>query len=195
MKSKIIGLTGGIGSGKTTIAKIFESLGVPIYIADVEAKRIMQSVEIEKAIKVKFGEQVFNNHSLDRALLSKIVFENPQKLSELNDIVHPAVASDFDEWVDAHQNHPFVIKESAILFETNAYKNCFKTILVTAPLETRIQRVIKRDQANEKDIKRRIQNQWDDDKKIPLADYIIQNTDDCDLFNIVSEIIKSLNNL
>jgi dephospho-CoA kinase len=194
-KPKIIGLTGGIGSGKTTVAKIFESLGVPIYIADVEAKRLMESKNVLEQIAEKFGKSVFNEQKLDRTALAKIVFENPDKLKELNDIVHPAVAEDFKQWVAQHHQHHFVIKEAAILFETGGNKYCDKTILVTAPLEVRIKRVMKRDQVASTEIMKRIQNQWDDEKKVPLADYIIQNTDDCDLFKIVNEITKTLNNL
>lgn len=195
MKPKIIGLTGGIGSGKTTIARIFEKQGIPVYISDLEAKRIMNSSEIQSKIQSKFGAEIFLDGILNRALLAKIVFENPNKLIDLNQIVHPAVGDDFKKWVLKHNNYRFVLKESAILFETNAHKDCFKTILVTAPLETRIQRVIQRDQTIEIEIRKRIQNQWSDEKKAPMADFIIQNTDDCDLFSLVIEIIKSLNNL
>ena len=164
-KPKIIGLTGGIGSGKTTVAKIFKSLGVPIYIADLEAKKLMESKIVLEQIENKFGKSVFNGQILDRVALAKIVFDAPEKLKELNEIVHPAVAEDFKHWVAQHQNHHFVIKEAAILFETGGNKYCDKTILVTAPSEVRIKRVMQRDQADKSQIMKRMQNQWDDEKK------------------------------
>jgi len=194
-KPKIIGLTGGIGSGKTTVAKIFESLGVPIYISDVEAKKLMETEEIIFQIEQIFGSSIVVNQKIDRAALAKIVFESQEMLKKLNEIVHPAVASHFEKWVKNHENHRFVIKEAAILFETGGHKFCDKTILVTAPKEVRIARVMKRDQTDKEQILKRMQHQWDDDKKASLADFIINNTDSCDLFNIVSNIIKTLNNL
>jgi dephospho-CoA kinase len=194
-KPKIIGLTGGIGSGKTTVAKIFESLGVPIYISDVEAKKLMETEEIIFQIEQIFGSSIVVNQKIDRAALAKIVFESQEMLKKLNEIVHPAVASHFEKWVKNHENHRFVIKEAAILFETGGHKFCDKTILVTAPKEVRIASVMKRDQTDKEQILKRMQHQWDDDKKASLADFIINNTDSCDLFNIVSNIIKTLNNL
>uniref|UniRef100_UPI00404AAFBD dephospho-CoA kinase n=1 Tax=Flavobacterium sp. TaxID=239 RepID=UPI00404AAFBD len=195
MTTRIIGLTGGIGSGKTTVAKVFDSLGVPIYIADLEAKRVMESQEVIGQVKDKFGVHIIKDDKIDRVALAQIVFGNEEKLSELNKIVHPAVANDFKIWLATKQNFPFVIKESAILFETNGDKNCFKTILVTATKETRIKRVMNRDQIDEKQVLQRMQHQWEDEKKKALADFIIQNDDNCDLFNIVQQLIKTLNNL
>lgn len=194
-KPKIIGLTGGIGSGKTTIAKIFESQGIPIYISDIEAKKLMETEEVILQIEQKFGTSIILNNKIDRAALAKVVFDSPEKLKELNEIVHPAVATHFEKWVMNHQNHPFVIKEAAILFETGGYKFCDKTILVTAPKEVRIARVMKRDHIDKEQILKRMQHQWPDEEKALLADFIINNTDSCDLFNIVSNIIKTLNNL
>lgn len=194
-KPKIIGLTGGIGSGKTTVAKIFESLGVPVYISDLEAKRIMENKNVINQIKNEFGSIVLNDDQLDRAVLAKIVFEDKEKLKKLNDIVHPAVAEDFKNWVSKHQYKPFVIKETAILFEIGGQNYCDKTILVTAPIQTRIERVMQRDHTSEELIKKRMAHQWLDEKKTPLADFIIHNVENCDLFNIVKEITKTLNNL
>jgi dephospho-CoA kinase len=195
MQIKIIGLTGGIGSGKTTVAKVFESFGVPIYIADVEAKRIMKNEAVLLAIQNKFGAEAVSKDAVNSALLAQIVFNNPDKLRELNEIVHPAVAEDFKKWISKQENTSFVIKESAILFEIGGHTDCYKTILVTAPQETRIRRVMARDQTDEAQVLQRMKNQWDDARKEKLADFTIINTDGCDLFNEVQIIIKKLNNL
>ena len=172
----IVGITGGIGSGKTRIVELFESLGVPCYIADREAKRLMnEDADVKKAIIGLFGNEAYASGILDRTLLGNIVFTQPQKLNALNAIVHPAVAKDFKNWVD-NQHYPYVIKEVAILFETGGYKQVDKTLLITAPEEKRIARVMKRDASSKKSIIDRMQNQWSDDKKIPLADFVIENS-------------------
>ena len=135
---KIIGLTGGIGSGKSRVVKLFNTLGVPCYIADVEAKRLMNNqAEVKAAIVDLFGEQAYVDEQLNRNYIGQIVFANPEKLKALNAIVHPAVAKDFSVWV-AEQQKSFVIKEVAILFETGGYKNVDKTVLITAPETIRI---------------------------------------------------------
>ena len=172
----IVGITGGIGSGKTRIVELFESLGVPCYIADREAKRLMnEDADVKKAIIGLFGNEAYASGILDRTLLGNIVFTQPQKLNALNAIVHPAVAKDFKNWVD-NQHYPYVIKEVAILFETGGYKQVDKTLLITAPEEKRIARVMQRDASSKKSIIDRMQNQWSDDKKIPLADFVIENS-------------------
>ena len=172
----IVGITGGIGSGKTRIVELFESLGVPCYIADREAKRLMnEDADVKKAIIGLFGNEAYASGILDRTLLGNIVFTQPQKLNALNAIVHPAVAKDFKNWVD-NQHYPYVIKEVSILFETGGYKQVDKTLLITAPKETRIARVMQRDASSKKSIIDRMQNQWSDDKKIPLADFVIENS-------------------
>lgn len=171
----IIGITGGIGSGKTRIVELFESLGVPCYIADREAKRLMnEDPDVKKAIIGLFGNEAYGSGNLDRTLLGNIVFTQPQKLNALNAIVHPAVAEDFKNWVD-NQHYPYIIKEVAILFETGGYKQVDKTLLITAPEEKRIARVMQRDASSKKSIIDRMRNQWSDDKKIPLADFVIEN--------------------
>jgi len=137
--TKIIGLTGGIGSGKTTVAKEFSSLGIPVYITDLEAKKLMQSDSVLNQIKEEFGDTVFDNGVLLRDKLSEIVFNDDKRLAKLNSIVHPAVKQHFKEWLLEHQNNPFVIYESAILFESGSYKECDYIVNVVAPLEIRIQ--------------------------------------------------------
>jgi len=122
--TKVIGLTGGIGSGKTTVANEFSSLGVPVYITDLEAKKLMQSDSVLNQIKEEFGDTVFDNGVLLRDKLSEIVFNDDKRLAKLNSIVHPAVKQHFNEWLLEHKNSPLVIYESAILFESGSYKEC-----------------------------------------------------------------------
>ncbi|TDD77375.1 dephospho-CoA kinase [Flavobacterium caseinilyticum] len=174
--TKIIGLTGGIGSGKTTVAKYFEDFGIPVYIADDEARKIMQSSEIIIAVKDIFGDTVFENEKLNRAELAKIVFSDSLKLEKLNNIVHPAVKKHFEHWLLQHKNVPYVIYEAAILFESGSYKNCDLIITVTAPVETRIQRVLERDKTTRELISKRMDAQWTDEKRIPKSDFVIENT-------------------
>ncbi|MDI5950465.1 dephospho-CoA kinase [Flavobacterium yafengii] len=174
--TKIIGLTGGIGSGKTTIANYFKSFGIPVYIADDEARKIMQSSEITDAIKNVFGDTVFENEKLNREKLAKIVFNNPEKLEKLNKIVHPAVKKHFEQWLLQHTAAPYVIYEAAILFESGSYKNCDLIITVTAPVESRIQRVIERDKTTRELVLKRINAQWTDEQRISKSDFIIENT-------------------
>jgi dephospho-CoA kinase len=174
--TKIIGLTGGIGSGKTTIANYFKSFGIPLYIADDEARKIMQSLEITEAIKNVFGDTIFENEKLNREELAKIVFNNPEKLEKLNKIVHPAVKKHFEQWLLQHAAAPYVIYEAAILFESGSYKNCDLIITVTAPVESRIQRVIERDKTTRELVLKRINAQWTDEQRISKSDFIIENT-------------------
>jgi dephospho-CoA kinase len=187
--TKIIGLTGGIGSGKTTIANEFLSLGIPVYIADDEARKLMQSTEVINAIRAVFGNTVFENDILNREKLAEIVFSDPEKLEQLNAIVHPAVKRHFDEWILNHKDAPFVIYEAAILFESGGYKNCDLIISVTAPLETRIQRVIDRDKTTREQVLKRINMQWNDEKRISKSDFVIKNTN---IEETKSEIVKIL---
>lgn len=174
--TKIIGLTGGIGSGKTTIANYFQSKGIPIYIADEAAKKIMQSEEIIAQIKKSFGEAIFDNEILNRERLSKIVFNDSNKLKQLNTIIHPAVKNHFKIWISKLKNAPFIIYEAAILFESGSYKDCDKIITITAPIEDRIQRVIQRDKTTRELVLQRMSMQWNDNLRIPLSDYIIENS-------------------
>ena len=173
--TKIIGLTGGIGSGKTTVANYFKSYGIPVYIADDEARKIMQSVDIMEAIKDLFGADIFENETLNREKLAKIVFNNPESLEKLNGIVHPAVKKHFEQWLLQNLEAPYVIYEAAILFESGSYKDCDIIITVTAPIESRIQRVIKRDNTTRELVLKRINAQWTDEKRISKSDFVIEN--------------------
>lgn len=188
--TKIIGLTGGIGSGKTTVANEFSSLGIPVYITDLEAKKLMQSDSVLNQIREEFGDTVFDNGVLLRDKLSEIVFNNDKRLAKLNSIVHPAVKQHFREWLLEHQNNPFVIYESAILFESGSYKECDYVVNVVAPLEIRIQRVINRDKTTREKVLERIKNQWNDEEKSSKSDFIVKNTS---MEAIKLEIVKILN--
>jgi dephospho-CoA kinase len=190
--TKIIGLTGGIGSGKTTIANHFRNANIPIYIADNEARKIAQSPEIIDKIKQKFGNAIFDNSILNREKLSQIVFNDPEKLKLLNAIIHPAVRKHFQSWVLNHKNVPFVIYEAAILFESGSYKNCDSIITVTAPLESRIQRVMRRDKTSREQVILRINAQWDDDQRIAKSDFVIENIDPKSTKLEVGKILKIL---
>ena len=143
---KIIGLTGGIGSGKSRVVSVFIALGVPCYIADQAAKKLMiNNAMVKQQILDLFGEKAYDQNGLNRAYIGELVFKDPEKLKALNAIVHPAVAQDFSEWV-SQQDCPYVIKEVAILFETGGYKAVDQSLLITAPNEVRLQRAMQRDQ-------------------------------------------------
>lgn len=197
MSTKIIGLTGGIGSGKTTIANYFLSLGIPVYIADEEAKKLLYDKEVVNAVKEALGEEVLTNGLPDKKKLAEIVFNDKQKLALLNSIIHPKVQEHFYEWVQSHQNSNFVIKEAAILFESGSYKDCDKVILVTAPLDVRVKRVMARDNVTEDKVLERIANQWDDERKAKLSDYVITNisleASKKEVDKIVKELVKIQN--
>ena len=173
---KIIGLTGGIGSGKTTVAKYFQSKGIPVYISDEEAKKVMEFPEIISQIVVVFGSTILGeNNTLDRSKLASIVFNQPDKLKHLNAIVHPAVKNNFEQWVGNHKNFPYLVKEAAILFESGSYKDCDAIITVCAPLETRISRVLDRDKTTREKVLQRINNQLSDEERIAKSQYVITN--------------------
>ena len=193
--TKIIGLTGGIGSGKSTVANLFMSKGVPVYIADTEAKKLMESRNIITKITNYFGNDILVNLKIDRPKLAKLVFNNPEKLSELNNIVHPEVQKHFQNWLKNKKDFPFVIKEAAILFETGGNKQCDKVITVVAPQELRIQRVKERDKVTREDVLERINNQWTDEMKISASDFVIENIDFENTKTKVNQILKVLNNL
>lgn len=192
--TKIIGLTGGIGSGKTTIANHFKAAGVPVYIADDEARKIMQSAEIIEEINKAFGQAIFENDTLNRQKLAEIVFNNADKLKELNSIIHPAVKKHFENWVLDHKTAAFIIYEAAILFESGSYKNCDQIITVIAPIESRIQRVVKRDKTTRENVLKRIEAQWNDEQRITKSNFVIENVNPENTKSKVGKILKILNN-
>lgn len=192
--TKIIGLTGGIGSGKTMVAKYIESLGIPVYIADDQAKILMSTPEIIKAISNEFGTHIVDNEMLNRKKLAQLVFNNPDKLKKLNSIVHPQVKRHFDEWLKKHKNAPLVVKEAAILFESGGDKYCDAIITVTSSIETRVQRIMERDKTDRESILQRIHNQWTDEQRIAKSDYVIHNISVDETHKQIDEILNLLTN-
>jgi len=173
--SKMIGLTGGIGTGKTMVAKIFENLGVPVFNADETAKHLMQSSpEIKAALIQQFGEKVYENGILQKAYLSSIVFSDAHQLALLNSIVHPITIQAAWDWAKL-QTAPYVIKEAALLFESSAVEGLDFVIGVTAPMSLRIQRIMQRDTCTKQDAEKRMYNQISDTIKMKLCDKIIVN--------------------
>jgi dephospho-CoA kinase len=172
----VVGLTGGIGSGKTTVAKAFEALQIPVYIADIEAKQLMQSsTEIREQLLELLGEAAYVEGRLNRAYIAGIIFKDKAYLEKINAIVHPQVAAHFENWA-AQQNSPYVIKEVAILFENGGHKHCDFVITVTAPKAARIARVLKRDETTKARVEAIMNNQWEDAKKIEQSHFVIHNT-------------------
>lgn len=173
---KIVGLTGGIGSGKTTVSAMFADLGVPVYNSDRQAKELMQtSSELREQITELLGKEAYREGELQRQYIAKKVFRSPELLRQLNEIVHPAVKKDFSDWASI-QEYPYVIQEAAILFENGSHPAFDKMILVTAPVEERIARIQKRDGSTREAILDRMQHQWEDTRKEALSDYVIENT-------------------
>lgn len=192
--TKIIGLTGGIGSGKTIVARYIEALGIPVYIADDEARKIMETDEVLDLIRNEFGEEVIDNQKLNREKLAQLVFANSEKLDKLNKIIHPLVKKHFDHWVEMNQIAQFIIKEAAILFESGSYKDCDTIITVTAPLETRIQRVMQRDKCDRTTVLKRIESQWTDEQRIAKSDYVIHNISVDATYKQIEQILNLLKN-
>ena len=188
-----IGITGGIGSGKTTVCKIFETLGIPVYEADTKAKFLMDTDhELKAALTGYFGSDVYyDNGTLNRQLLADIIFNDKSSLKKVNSLVHPAVARNFDDWC-ARQTAPYVLEEAAIIFERNIAHRFAKVILVTAPEDIRIQRVVARDDVYPETVRIRMLNQWSDEKKKSLADYVIYNDNSRLLTHQVMDIHKKI---
>lgn len=172
---KVIGLTGGIGSGKTTVASIFKTFGIPVYIADIAAKKIMDnSAEVREEIIQLLGQEAYHKEKPNRPWIAARVFKNKPLLEALNTIIHPRVKIDFENWLE-QQNAPYIIYEAAILFENGGETRCHSTILVTAPKNLRFERLLHRDHTTIEKIEARIAAQWSDEKKRKLADYIVEN--------------------
>jgi len=192
-----VGITGGIGSGKTTVCKVFETLGVPVYYADLEAKKLQeQDAEVKGAILKEFGENILNaSGSIDRAKLAAIVFNDKDKLQKLNNIVHPAVANHFNNWLTTNKTSKYTLQEAAILFESGVYKRVDKIISVIAPIDIRILRTAKRDNISEELVQQRMKNQISDEEKIKRSDFIIYNDEQQLLIPQVIRIHEQLNQL
>ena len=189
-----LGVTGGIGSGKTSVCKVFNILGIPVFLADEEAKKIM---EVDTGIILKLntiaGKNLYASGTLDRAELATLIFNNHSMLEAVNSVVHPAVFSKFYEWAKK-QAAPYVIIETAILFESGGREKVNRIVTVTAPVEERIARVISRSNITKEEVMARIKNQMSDSDKIKLSDYVIDNSENAmiipAILNIHSDILK-----
>ena len=171
-----VGVTGGIGSGKSTVSSFFSALGVPVYDSDQRAKSLMQHNDsIKSKIKIEFGDNAYYKNELNRSYLAEIVFKNESKLKQLNAIVHPVVKTDFINWLSQNSNAKLIIKEAAIMIESGAYKDLDKLIVVNASMNQKIKWIKQRDHLSLEDIKNRIQNQLSDEIRNQYADFIIEN--------------------
>lgn len=171
----VVGLTGGIGSGKTTVAKMFEALGIPVFYSDKEAKVLMNtSEEIKEQLISLLGQESYSEEGLNRAFVAAKIFNNSALLEAVNAIVHPAVAKHFYHW-EQEQQAPYVIQESAIIFENQMEERYAKIIVVTAPEEAKVERVMRRDHVEKEKVEERMKNQLKDEEKLKRADYVIFN--------------------
>ena len=190
-----VGLTGGIGSGKTTVAQYFNELGIPIYYADIEAKKLMNSSKIiHRKLTQRFGEEVYKNNQLNKPFLANLIFTNKEHLAYVNSVVHPKVNQHFKRWIKK-QHTAYVIQENALLFENNSYLFFDKVITVTAPKEVKINRVIDRDYTTKKQVLERMNNQLLDKEKIAKSDFVITNIDLIETKKQVLKIHQLLNKL
>lgn len=189
-----VGLTGGIGSGKTTVSNFLLEYGIPVYNSDSLGKKLMNTnLELINDIVNIFGESVYNNGILNTNLLSSLVFSDAEKIKQLNNLVHPKVAEDFKQWVEKNNNQPILVKEAAILIESGAYLDMDKIILVISKKSNRINRVSKRDNSDLESIEKRINFQLTDDEKIKYADYIIENNSSLD--DLKNEVLRVINEI
>ena len=183
-----IGITGGIGSGKTIVCRIFQSLNIPVYDSDASAKLLMECHPIiRKQLIASFGEDIYNDMELNRAMLATIIFNDPVKLSQVNDIVHPHVKENFIDWCDRQKGVPYILQEAAILFESGADKYLDKIITVSAPLELRVERVMKRNNTSREDVLKIVNRQMSDEEKIERSDYVIINDESS---MIIPQVLK-----
>ena len=187
-----VGITGGIGTGKSLICRILNIMGYPVFYSDNESKALLTSdPEAIEAVKKLFGEEAYKDQQLNRSLLAEQVFSEPKKRDELNQIVHPLVRKHFKEWTSRQQS-PVVFNEAAILFETGGYRANDYNVLVTSPLQLRMTRLKERDQATDEQIRERMSSQWADDRKIPLADFVIVNDEKQLLIPQVLKMLKTI---
>ncbi len=190
-----VGITGGIGSGKSTVAKIFSSLGIPVYDADRAAKRlVLTDLDMRKKIIENFGSESYINGQYNRRYISQIVFNNKQKLDLLNQIIHPATIRDANRWF-LTQDAPYALKEAALIFESNSQKHLDYVIGVYAPEEIRIQRTIERESISADEVKARINKQMDENKKMNLCDYVIDNSGSVSVITQALEVHVNLSGI
>ncbi len=189
---KRIGLTGGIGSGKTYIAGILEKMGYPVYYSDAQSKALTDTHPlIREKLIARFGREIYTAQGLNRKVLAELIFASEEHRLFVNELIHPLVRNNFEHWC-SEQRSPIVFNEAAILFETGAYRQFDGTLLVVAPLELRIERVMQRDRCSKKEVEERMKSQWSDDQKIPLATAVITSNGK---FPLVSQIERSVQTL
>jgi dephospho-CoA kinase len=190
-----LGITGGIGSGKTSVCRVFEILGIPIFLADLEARKIMDNdAEIKRQINSITGANLYSGGNLDRQRLASLIFNDMLLLEKVNSIIHPLVFANFAGWAEK-QEAPYVIMEAAILFESSGYKYVDRVATVVAPLEERIERIVKRNRLTPGQVMERVKNQMDDDSKIRLSDYVIRNSENDMIIPAILEIHQDILNL
>jgi dephospho-CoA kinase len=188
-----IGITGGIGTGKSLVSKILQTMGYPVFNSDVEARKILfQSKDLHGKLKENFGEEIFVDGIPDKVSLAKIVFSSKEKLKILNELIHPLVRISFEEWI-LKQKSKIIFKEAAILIESGAYKECDKIIVVKSPEELRISRVMKRDSISEDEVKMRMKNQLSTNELIKFAEFVIENDESHALLPQINLILIELN--
>ena len=189
-----VGITGGIGSGKTTVCSLFELLNIPVYYADARAKQLMtSSVPLKAKIKGLLGKEAYyRNGRLNRSYVASKVFSNKKLLEDLNNIVHPAVGQDYLDWHNSQNNVPYTLKEAALLVENGSYKELDTLVVVTASRELRVERVMKRDDVTREQVLSRMENQLSQEDKIKVADYIVDNSGK---ESIISQVLEIHNNL
>ncbi|MFN5910275.1 MAG: dephospho-CoA kinase [Bacteroidota bacterium] len=189
---KKIGLTGGIGAGKSVVARIILAMGYPVYFSDERAKELTsQHPDIRRELTNLLGKEIYRNGKLDRGKMAALIFEDDTIREGVNKIIHPVVRKDFFDWA-VNQGSDLVFNEAAILFETGAYKRFNANVLVTAPMELRLQRVMNRDNVTREEVLRRIDKQWHDDLKRPLADHVILNDERTPLIVQVEQMLEQL---
>lgn len=188
---KKIGITGGIGAGKSIVAGIIAVMGYPVYFSDIRAKELtLSDPEIRNGLIDLFGQEIYEHGSLNREKLA-VIFQDDVLRLKVNELIHPVVRRDFESWVSS-QHSSMVFNEAAILFETGSYKRMDATILVTAPEEIRLKRVVSRDNASAEAVISRMEKQWEDEQKIPLADFVIHNDDKTPVLDQVEGVISKL---
>jgi dephospho-CoA kinase len=188
-----VGLTGNIGSGKTVVARVFSKLGVAVFHADTEARKLFENVKIKEDVRKIFGPVVFTSSGeVIRPALAEIVFNDPLLLDKLNQVIHPAVRDEYLQWCHNYAAEPYTLYEAAVLFESGHYHEMDKVICVTAPEELRISRVMERDKVSRQEVEKRMANQWKEEKKVALSDYVIRNDESNMVITQVMEIHKIL---
>ena len=188
-----LGITGGIGSGKSTVSEIFALCGVPVYIADTESKKLVSTSPLIREKLIAFlGKDLYKGDVLDKALLASHIFNDKEKLEKVNAIIHPEVKKDFELWVEKNKHHKIVAQEAAILFESAFNRLMDKVVMVYTPLDLRIQRTMARDNVSYEKVLERIQNQMPDEEKVKLSDFVIVNDNTKSLIEQVTNIIQEL---